>query len=58
VADAIGLIGSLGVNELVMFSLRVILRFSNPLVFADVGQLRVTYIYTAAANTIGSLYFI
>jgi hypothetical protein len=41
--DAIGLIGFLGVNEpVMMLSTRVILRFSNPLVFADVGQLRVT----------------
>jgi hypothetical protein len=31
------------VNEpVMMLSTRVILRFSNPLVFADVGQLRVT----------------
>jgi hypothetical protein len=57
VADAIGLIGSVGVNEPLMLFARVILRFSNPLVFADVGQLR-RHIHAAAANTIGSLYFI
>jgi hypothetical protein len=33
-----------------MFSTRVILRFSNPLVFADVGQLRVTYILHSSSK--------